>query len=106
MSMINMKMSPKEAQEWAEPTAADAPEYPYGLCIQLDEEGLAKLGITTPPPVGTQLTITARCVVTNTSQYQTQGKENEASVGLQITDMEVGEASSGADAASMLYPSA
>lgn len=103
MAMVNMKMSAKEAQEWAEPTASDAPEYPYGLCINLDEEGLAKLGISTPPPVGTQMTITARCVVTNTSQYRTQGKEDEASVGLQITDMEVGEASSGTDAASVLY---
>lgn len=105
MSLVNMKMSAKEAQEWAEPVAADAPEYPYGLSISLNEEDLAKLGITTPPPVGTRMLLTARVEVCSTSQYQTQGKENEASVGLQITDMELGEASQGSDAASLLYPS-
>lgn len=92
--MPNMKMSAKEAKEWTSPTPADAPEYPYGLELSLDEESLAKLGISTPPAVGTQFTVIARCTVTSASQYQTQGGEPEGNSCWQITDMEVAPASS------------
>lgn len=87
--MVNMKMDAKEAKEWAQPTAADAPEYPYGLCISLCDEDLAKLGITALPTVGAGMVLTAKVVVTSVSAYQTQGNEGEASVSLQITDMDL-----------------
>lgn len=87
--MINMKTSKEEAQEQMQPTAADAPEYPYGLTICLDEESMAKLGITELPKVGTQMQITALVTVCSTSQYSTQGGEDESNLSLQITDMEI-----------------
>lgn len=100
--MINMKMSPKEAKEWSEPSPAEAPEYPYGLSIDLSDESLAKLGITELPKVGAQLEIRAKVTVTSTSSYETQGGEPDKRVCLQITDMELGAAQ--AESAQRLYP--
>lgn len=87
--MVNMKMSAKEAQEWTQPTPADAPEYPWGLCLDLDEESLTKLGITSLPAVGTTMTLQALVTVTRTSSSSTQGDGQRLSMGLQVTDMEI-----------------
>lgn len=102
MALVNMKMSAEEAREEYEPTAADAPEYPYGLSLNLDDESLAKLGITTLPAVGTTMTLTARVEVCSTSQYSNRKGENETSLSLQITDMELA-AGAAPDAATILY---
>lgn len=96
--MINMKMSKEEAKEYTEPQPSDAPQYPYGLSIDLDDDSLEKLGITELPKVGAEMMITARVVVTSTSSYDTQGGEPEARVCLQITDMELAGAPTGAAA--------
>jgi hypothetical protein len=103
MALVDMAMSAEEAQEESccSPAASgsdpNAPKYPYGLSISLNEESMAKLGLTQMPGVGTKVRITAECTVTDTSAYQTQGGETEQRVGLQITDMEVGDAQDGAD---------
>lgn len=89
MAMANMKMSREEAKEYSEPMATDAPEYPYGLCIDLNDDSLEKLGITSLPAVGTVVTIQAKAIVTSTSSNSTQGGEQEMRASLQITDMEV-----------------
>lgn len=100
-----MKQDPEEARELAAPEAADAPQYPYGLELRLDDKALAKLGLTTPPAVGTQLTITALVTVTSASSYQTQGGEAEASSCWQITDMGIAPAANtSATQAGLLYP--
>lgn len=117
MGMVNMAMSPEEAQEeygcCSPTTSADdvdpnAPKYPYGLQLSLDEDSLAKLGLTQPPAIGTKIRITAECTVCSTSAYQRQGGEQEQNVSLQITDMEIGETEGqtdddSADPATMLY---
>ena len=104
MAMVNMKMDKEEAQEIAEPTASDAPQYPYGLELHLDDKALAKLGFTYPPSVGQTLTISAKVTVTSASSYQTQGNEAESSSCWQITDMEVSGGSSQSMDAKSLYP--
>lgn len=105
MAMVSMKMDKEEAKELTQPEPGNTPEYPYGLELHLDDKALAKLGLSQPPAVGTQLTVSARITVTSASSYQTQGGEAEASSCWQITDMEVGSgASSSADAAAKLYP--
>lgn len=90
MAMVSMKMSAKEAKEYnsAEITS-DAPEYPYGLCIRLDDDALEKLGITSLPAVGTEMTIMAKVFVKSTSAYNRQGGEDHKDMELQITDMEI-----------------
>ncbi len=103
MAMVNMKMDPEEAKEQVTPEVGDAPQYPYGLELRLDDKSLAKLGMTSPPAVGTEMSITARVVVSSASQYQTQGGEAEASSCWQITDMEASSVSAKGDKAQALY---
>lgn len=105
MPMVNLKMSREERKEYAEVTAdPNEPQYPYGLCIDLDDDTLEKLGITTMPAVGTAVQFTARAVVKSTSSNQYDGNEPESRMTLQITDMEVGDASrSATDSATALY---
>lgn len=102
--MISMKLSPAEAKgETMLAEADEAPQYPYGLSICLDDETLDKLGITELPPVGTAFTLTARVEVCSTSQYQNQDGA-DASMSLQITDMELaGEGSAQKSIADRLY---
>ncbi len=88
-SLVNMQQSAEEAKEYTEPKPADAPKYPWGLCITLNDDSLEKLGISSLPEVETEVTIIAKAQVSRTSEYQTQGGESERSLDLQITDMQV-----------------
>lgn len=104
MAMVSMKQSAEEAAEAVSNSVSnDAPEYPYGLSLSLDEESLAKLGMTQPPAVGTKFQITANITVRSASSYQSQDGESEATSTWQITDMEVSTQSNADRAASMLY---
>lgn len=90
MALQDMSMTPAEAKEYNSPTAdaADAPKYPYGLCIDLNDDTLKKLGITSLPDVGTEGGMTAVVKVTRVSAYDDQNG-NEQCMGLQITLMEL-----------------
>jgi hypothetical protein len=101
--MVNMKQSKEESREYSQPVEMDEPEYPYGLCIHLHDDSLEKLGITSLPKVGSEMTITAKVFVKSTSAYNTQKGESEMSMDLQITDMEISPAQSSSSQASMLY---
>jgi hypothetical protein len=104
MNLVSMKLTPAEAKKdsyLSDPDPADAPEYPYGLTIQLCDDDLAKLGITDIPEVGVVMELTAAVVVCNTSQYENQEGQDK-SITLQITDMGLS-ASSGTSIADRLY---
>lgn len=90
MSLVNMKMSAEESKVYSG-EEIESPEYPYGLTIDLDDDSLAKLGITSLPKVGSEMMITAKCVVKGVSSNQYQGSDEESRVCLQITDMDVGQ---------------
>lgn len=107
--MTNLAMTKEEAKKeyGIEPNDADnLPKYPYGLSIHLDDDTLAKLGITDLPKVGTSMLAQITVTVTGTSQRATQsGKEGETMrtcVDLQITDMDLAPESK--PAADVLYP--
>lgn len=102
MALVNMRSSAEEAAEIASP---EAPEYPYGLRISLNDDDMEKLGLTQLPAVGTKMTVTAQVEVCSASAYSDKDGEPEMSVSLQITDMELSGAAQGADAATMLYGS-
>lgn len=105
MALVNMKMSPEEAkEECGMPEPADAPEYPWGLTLSLNDESMTQLGMTTLPAVGSKVRITAMATVTSTSADTTQGGETEKRTGLQITDMELA-SDAGKSAADTLYGS-
>lgn len=88
-SLINMEMSQTQAKEYAQPTVADAPTYPWGLCITLNDDSLEKLGVKALPAIDTEVTIVAKAVVSRTSENQTHSGENCSSMDLQITDMQI-----------------
>jgi len=89
--MINMKMSKEEAKEEG-PTLAGfsdkEPKYPYGLKLSVDDDSLEKLGLDTPPAVGTVFTITAKVKVDSLSTSQSEGSDAETYTCWQITDMD------------------
>jgi hypothetical protein len=88
-SLINMEMSKEEAKEYAQPSVSESPKYPWGLCLTLNDDSLKKLGVTKLPSVETVVTITAKATVSSVRENQTQGGESEASMDLQITDMQI-----------------
>lgn len=88
-SLINMAMSAEEAKEYTQPSVSEAPEYPWGLCINLDDDQLAKLGLKGLPAVGAEIHIIAKGTVTSTSSNARQDGDSEASMSVQITDMAI-----------------
>lgn len=101
--MVNMKMSKEEAKEQ---TLLDEPkqeEYPFGLCISLDDESLQKLGIKEIPKVGAEYTFEAKAVVTRTSSSSDTQGEDESTISLQITDLDFGADTDDKSPAAMLY---
>lgn len=104
MTLQDMSLSADEAKEQNGLTAdaGELPKFPYGLCLDLNDESLTKLGITTLPKVGEEVAITATAKVTRISAYEEQDGA-EQSLGLQITMMEVDIPSQMKSAADRLY---
>ena len=105
MALVNMAIA-DEAPESYE----DNP-YGYGLCIRLNPNQSAALGISTPPPAGTKMMIHAMAVATRVTEEADLEEgggsaEKEVYLELQITDMQIdapGNTSAKEDAATMLY---
>lgn len=92
MKLTNMKMDPKAREEkYASSVAMDAPVYPWGLEVRLDEDALELLGLTKLPQVGKPMMLIARVDVTSVSEQKNvsedKGTHKHRSVSLQITDM-------------------
>lgn len=108
MTMQDLSLSPEEAKEtmigYSTSNPEDAPKYPWGTSLDLDNDTLAKLGITKLPEVGEEVAITAIAKVTRISANEDQGGTRQC-LGLQITTMEVGIPSQVTSAASKLYNS-
>lgn len=107
MVMTNMQMTAEEAKEYSDgccvPDAGDAPKYPYGLCIRLNDGTLEKLGLAGPLAVGTEVLVVAKAKVTGTSAREDQKGESESDMELQITDLELQQAPAVSDPKKM-YP--
>lgn len=88
MALTSMKLSTAESKTEGNFAMADKPQYPYGLCIELDKIALEKLGIKDLPDVGTEATVTAKVMVRSVSASQYEGGNDSASISLQITDMD------------------
>jgi len=108
MSLTSMELSAQEAQEYTscEVKPGDAPRYPYGLTLYLDNDSLAKLGISDLPKVGSALKLNALVTVTSIGMSQQQDGDAEMRTELQITDMELSGAggSSPEQLAARLFP--
>jgi hypothetical protein len=107
MELKSMKMSPAEQKEYAQPslvTGPDAPSYPWGLCLTVDDDALEKLGLPALPTVGQTMMLMASVEVKSVSASQ-RGDELYRSLELQITDMalEPSAAAKKQDTAEVLY---
>jgi hypothetical protein len=88
-TLINMENTPQEAEEQVSPSVGDAPKYPWGLQLCLNDDSLDKLGVKTLPAVGTEVTIVAKATVAATRENATEGEGSSSSMDLQITDMQI-----------------
>jgi hypothetical protein len=107
--LVSMKVDRSSAEEKTEAAsmAVDQPAYPYGLSINLDEDGLEKLGLSADDlKVGDTKMLIAKVEVTSVSSNETKGGGKSESVCLQITDCCLEEAPSGKSAAASLYNAA
>lgn len=106
--LVSMKIDKAERAKMAEPScmATDAPTYPYGLSLTLDNDALEKLGIAiTDLKVGASMTLVATVEVTSVSSRQTDADDDDESAGLQITALCLEDGGTKAKAASAaLYP--
>lgn len=104
MAMVSMKMSQEEAlEQYGSSAVSEAPQYPYGTQIRLDDEALERLGLPVLPKVGETMIITARVEVQSTSEHQDMIGGTDKCATLQITDMEVGPDKQESDPAAVLY---
>lgn len=114
MALKSMAMTAAEAKEMesscvasSDMEDADLPKFPYGLTLYLNNTVLAKLGMASMPAVGGVMMLSAKVMVTGTSERQTIGGDPEQCLDLQITDMSLtGSAPSMADRAAKLYKDA
>lgn len=88
--MKNMKLSAQAQKEETVPSVVEAPQYPYGLRLELGNEALDKLDMAELPEVGKKLAINARVEVVAVSKNEMKGGEARRSVSLQITDLGLG----------------
>lgn len=88
MKMMSMKMSKKEKEKMstAMPAAADGPEYPYGICLNLEKEEIDKLGLGTPK-AGSSMMLHAMVEVKSVTVSDQADGKGYKSLSLQITDM-------------------
>jgi hypothetical protein len=105
MNLVSMAFTAEEAKEYAPvplPDAGNAPKYPWGLCLELNDEALAKLGITELPKVGSTLLLQAHVQVVSIGESQQIDNDKESRASLQITEMALG-APDAADPADKIY---
>jgi hypothetical protein len=89
MKLIDMKLSDEEKKEQTQPPAEmEGEQYPWGVCLDLDDGTLAKLGITKLPEIGTVMVVEARAKVVGINEAANESAESK-SVRLQIIEMGV-----------------
>lgn len=81
--LTSMKRSKSDNSE----TELEAPEYPYGLSISLDDESMNKLGLGELPAVGDEMMVMAKVKVQSASESEYEGEGKSRNVTFQITDM-------------------
>jgi hypothetical protein len=86
MEMVSMKIAPEEKKEMIPTAIVDAPDYPYGLCLQLGDDTFKKLGIE-KLEAGQTLMLNARVEVRQVMDTIDKMHGKHWNAELQITDM-------------------
>lgn len=89
MNLKSMKITKEEAKSMMEPCSPDkdAPRYPWGLNIRLDDEAMSKLGLESLPKVGSKMVLMALVNVESISERDSQDGGKRQDMSIQITDM-------------------
>lgn len=97
IAMVDMSKTPEDIKEEMEDYASpgmpsyEPPKYPYGLCISLCENELAKLGLGDAEAApGDGIQIMAMGKVTSSSQRENADGSIERRVEIQITHLGLG----------------
>ena len=89
--LVDMKFTKAEAkaqaEEYSKPSPDNEPSYPWGLEIRLEDESLAKLGITTLPEIGAEFHLSVVATVKSASESRMASGRTDRCVCLQITMM-------------------
>lgn len=102
MDLTSMKCSEEENDDKHESTMVESPEYPYGLVIRLDTEGINKLKLSMPK-IGEELLMMGIAYVKYVSESQSTESEPTKCIELQITDLAIKEKKEKSDPAKKLY---
>jgi len=89
VSMERTAAEKAKAEEACKAMPCEGPDYPWGLCLNLGKEELAKLGITKLPEVGDEFHIYGVACVTRVSQSANKEGDESKSVELQVTALGV-----------------
>jgi hypothetical protein len=89
MKLVDMKLSAAARDKLIEPSmTSEAPRYPWGLSLQLDDAALKKLGISGKlPDVDAEFDLEAIVCVTNVSSNASSEGGRTRSLALQIKTM-------------------
>jgi len=89
VEMAHMARSKEEKKRQMEPmnVRESGPDYPYGLRVDLDHEGMKKIGMDEMPEVGGEVSLHAKAHVVSARSEKREGEEDHRSVGLQITHL-------------------
>ena len=102
--LIDMRLDAD--QSYSGMVCCSGDNYPSGLALWLNEDQCEALGLTKALKPGTEVTLSAKAIVTTSSEsLERDGddKGNDVSVNLQITELSVTPGSMVRDAASVLY---
>lgn len=84
---VSMALTKKEKSDFKESAVlSEAPRFPWGLSVNLDEDSLKKLNVEDLPEVGDEFEMVATVKATSVSENEDEDGTRQ-SVGLQITDM-------------------
>lgn len=97
MKLVDMARTPAEQKAAQDRYTIDdkGPDYPWGLCLDLCQDELSKLGIEGLPEVGDEMHIYAVAKVTRVSQSASESGDDSRGVTLQICEMGTMEADDG-----------
>jgi hypothetical protein len=91
MQLVNMKATPAQQKTYGgvEAPVPDAPEYPYGLALHLDQDSLKKLGVKVDPAmVKQEVGLHAKGYIKRVEKSADE-QETRVFVDIQITDLAV-----------------
>ena len=102
--LIDMRLDAD--QSYSGMVCCSGDNYPSGLALWLNEDQCEALGLTKALKPGTEVTLSAKAIVTTSSEsLERDGddKGNDVNVNLQITELSVTPGGMVRDAASVLY---